>query len=99
MRVACVTFADFHSHIKKILKTRFLLFNNICGLNRLRVVWQDADVNARPIVRADCIKFVYTFRNQFSVEQLLALMPVLIAHLRSEHVRPPPPPVYCMFPK
>lgn len=49
-------------------------------------VLQDADVNARPIVRADCIKFVYTFRNQFSVEQLLALMPMLIAHLQSEHV-------------
>lgn len=47
---------------------------------------QDSDVNARPIVRADCIKFVYTFRNQFSVEQLLALMPMLIAHLQSEHV-------------
>lgn len=47
---------------------------------------QDADVNARPIVRADCIKFVHTFRNQFSVEQLLALMPMLIAHLQSEHV-------------
>eukprot|EP00903_Cladosiphon_okamuranus_P009495 g9047.t1 len=46
---------------------------------------QDSDVNARPIVRADCIKFVYTFRNQFSVEQLLALMPMLIAHLQSEH--------------
>lgn len=49
---------------------------------------QDADVNARPIVRADCIKFVHTFRNQFSVEQLLALMPMLIAHLQSEHVSP-----------
>ncbi|CAM9833425.1 unnamed protein product, partial [Ectocarpus sp. 12 AP-2014] len=46
---------------------------------------QDPDVNARPIVRADCIKFVHTFRNQFSVEQLLALMPMLIAHLKSEH--------------
>ncbi|CAN0047642.1 unnamed protein product [Ascophyllum nodosum] len=46
---------------------------------------QDADVDARPIIRADCIKFVYTFRNQFTIDQLLALMPVLIAHLRSEH--------------
>lgn len=53
--------------------------------NRL-VFAQDSDVNARPIVKADCIKFVYTFRNQFSVEQLLALMPMLIAHLQSEHV-------------
>lgn len=47
---------------------------------------QDTDVNARPIIRADCIKFVHTFRNQFTVEQLLALIPVLIAHLGSEHV-------------
>ncbi|CAM9270853.1 unnamed protein product [Discosporangium mesarthrocarpum] len=46
---------------------------------------QNPDVNARPIVRADCLKFVYTFRNQFPVEHLSALMPLLIAHLGSEH--------------
>eukprot|EP00904_Undaria_pinnatifida_P010098 jgi/Undpi1/6218/HiC_scaffold_20.g08702.m1 len=46
---------------------------------------QDMDVNARPIVRADCIKFVYTFRNQFTVDVLMALMPLLISHLASEH--------------
>ncbi|CAM9984081.1 unnamed protein product, partial [Choristocarpus tenellus] len=46
---------------------------------------QDPDVNARPIVRADCLKFVYTFRNQFTVEHLSALMPLLITHLGSEH--------------
>lgn len=49
-------------------------------------IFQDNDVNARPIIRADCIKFVHTFRNQFTVEQLLAMIPVLIAHLGSEHV-------------
>ncbi|KAG5184186.1 Cse1-domain-containing protein [Tribonema minus] len=42
------------------------------------------DVNTRPIVHADCIKFVATFRNQFTVEQMRALVPMLMAHLASE---------------
>jgi exportin-2 (importin alpha re-exporter) len=45
-----------------------------------------AAVNERPIVRSDCVKFVTTFRNQFTVEQMRSLLPLLMAHLRSEHV-------------
>jgi len=47
---------------------------------------QDANVSARTIIKASAIKFVSTFRNQFSVEQLTALMPLLIAHLASPSV-------------
>jgi exportin-2 (importin alpha re-exporter) len=47
---------------------------------------QDANVSARPIIKASAIKFVSTFRNQFSTEQLTALMPLLIAHLASPSV-------------
>jgi exportin-2 (importin alpha re-exporter) len=43
------------------------------------------DVNAQPIVRADCLKFVTTFRNQFSREQWGALMPLLVKHFASSH--------------
>ena len=35
---------------------------------------EDPNVNARPIVRADCIKFVATFRQQFSVDALRAIL-------------------------
>jgi len=42
---------------------------------------QDTDHSLRPMVKADSIKFVHTFRNQFSVDQLCALMPLLIFHL------------------
>lgn len=47
---------------------------------------QDANVSARPIIKASAIKFVSTFRNQFTTEQLTALMPFLIAHLASTSV-------------
>ena len=47
---------------------------------------QEPDMNCRPMVKATCIKFVSTFRNQFTKEQFGALMPLLIAHLGSPHV-------------
>ena len=47
---------------------------------------QEADGNSRPMVKATSIKFVSTFRNQFTKEQIAALMPLLIAHLGSDHV-------------
>lgn len=47
---------------------------------------QETDMNVRPMVKATSIKFVSTFRNQFSKEQFGALMPLLIAHLGSTHV-------------
>lgn len=44
---------------------------------------EDSNVNSRSIIRADCLKFVSTFRAQFTVDVLRALMPLLIAHLNS----------------
>ena len=47
---------------------------------------QDANPANRPMVKATALKFVWTFRNQFSAEQLTELMPLLISHLRSPSV-------------
>lgn len=47
---------------------------------------QDANHASRPMVKATSIKFVSTFRNQFSTEHMVALMPVLINHLSSPSV-------------
>ena len=47
---------------------------------------QEADMSVRPMVKATCIKFVSTFRNQFTKEQLVALIPLLISHLGSSDV-------------
>merc|ERR1719305_347305 len=52
---------------------------------------QTPDVNALPIVKADAIKFVSTFRNQLGSPQnggdqtLQSCTPVLVAHLKSSH--------------
>lgn len=47
---------------------------------------QDTNQSARPMVKATALKFVSTFRNQFSKEHLVALMPLLIAHLGAPSV-------------
>ena len=47
---------------------------------------QDSNHNSRPMVKATALKFVCTFRNQFSREQIVALLPLLIAHLGSPNV-------------
>jgi exportin-2 (importin alpha re-exporter) len=47
---------------------------------------EDVNVNARHIIRADCLKFVSTFRQHFSVEALRGLMPLLIAHMSATPV-------------
>ena len=36
-----------------------------------------------PILRADCIKFIATFRNQIPVASVRQLLPLVVAHLRS----------------
>jgi len=46
----------------------------------------DSDVNARPVLRADAIKMILTFRQHFGVDFMLELVPILINHLSSEHV-------------
>jgi len=47
---------------------------------------QDANHANRPMVKASCLKFVYTFRKQFSKEQLVGLLPLLASHLSSPSV-------------
>lgn len=36
-----------------------------------------------PILKVDAIKYVYTFRNQLTKEQLLTVFPLLVKHLES----------------
>jgi exportin-2 (importin alpha re-exporter) len=47
---------------------------------------QDTNHSVRPMVKASAIKFAWTFRNQFSKENIASLMPLLIAHLSSPSV-------------
>ena len=47
---------------------------------------QDRDHSERAMLKSTSIKFVSTFRNQFTKEQLVALMPLLIIHLSSHSV-------------
>lgn len=44
---------------------------------------QDANHTQRPVVKATSLKFVSTFRNQFSKEHLVQLIPMVIQHLSS----------------
>lgn len=44
---------------------------------------QDTNHASRPVVKASALKFVSVFRNQFARENLVQLMPLLIAHLAS----------------
>jgi len=46
----------------------------------------DQDHNARPMIKADAIKFVTTFRNQFTKEHIAQLMPALIHCLSNNFV-------------
>jgi len=36
-----------------------------------------------PILKVDAIKYLYTFRSQFSKQQLVAALPLLVRHLES----------------
>lgn len=47
---------------------------------------QDTNHMVRPMVKATAIKFVWTFRNQFSSENISALFPLMINHLGSPSV-------------
>jgi len=47
---------------------------------------QDNNPAQRPMVKATALNFVCIFRNQFTKEQLITLMPLLIAHLGSSFV-------------
>lgn len=47
---------------------------------------QDGNHSNRPMVKATALKFVCTFRKQFSKDQLVSLMPLFISHLQSPSV-------------
>ncbi|BGP16685.1 hypothetical protein JCM10213_000398 [Rhodosporidiobolus nylandii] len=44
---------------------------------------QAAPGSVHPIVQADAVKFLYTFRMQLTKEQLLSVLPLLIPHLQN----------------
>ncbi|GAA5824131.1 hypothetical protein JCM5353_006154 [Sporobolomyces roseus] len=44
---------------------------------------QAASGSVHPIIQADAIKFLYTFRNQLTKDQLLSVLPLLIPHLQN----------------
>lgn len=44
---------------------------------------QDVDVNAKPVIKADGIKYLMVFRNQLPTELLVASFPHVIRHLQS----------------
>lgn len=45
-----------------------------------------SNVNSElPILKVDAIKYVYTFRNQLTKEQLLTVFPLLVKHLESSN--------------
>jgi exportin-2 (importin alpha re-exporter) len=46
---------------------------------------QGASTAVHPIIQADAIKFLYTFRSQLSKDQLLAVLPLLIPKLESDN--------------
>ncbi|EIN12120.1 importin alpha re-exporter [Punctularia strigosozonata HHB-11173 SS5] len=49
-------------------------------------VFQDLQSSSvHPILQVDAIKFLYTFRNQLSKEQLLSVLPLLHKHLSSDN--------------
>jgi exportin-2 (importin alpha re-exporter) len=47
---------------------------------------QEPNMTTRPMLKATSLKFVSTFRRQFTTEQLVSLMPLLMAHLGSPTV-------------
>ncbi|ORY84121.1 putative importin-alpha export receptor [Leucosporidium creatinivorum] len=44
---------------------------------------QAAPGTVHPVIQADAIKFLYTFRNQLTKEQLLSVLPLLTPHLEN----------------
>ncbi|KAK4688334.1 exportin-2 (importin alpha re-exporter), partial [Tremellales sp. Uapishka_1] len=46
---------------------------------------QAAPGSVNPILTVDAIKFLYTFRNQLTKEQLISVLPLLVQHLNSSN--------------
>jgi hypothetical protein len=58
----------------------------LCPVLQVLPELQDAAVNERPILKADALKFVTTFRSQLPQQTLLALLQPCTALLASEAV-------------
>jgi exportin-2 (importin alpha re-exporter) len=46
---------------------------------------QAAPGSVHPILTVDAIKYLYTFRNQLTKEQLVSVLPMLVQHLGSDN--------------
>ncbi|CAI2184350.1 8284_t:CDS:10 [Funneliformis geosporum] len=46
---------------------------------------QTAVVSGQPVLKVDAIKYVYTFRNQMTRQQLISVFPLLVKHLSSSN--------------
>ncbi|CAO1617205.1 unnamed protein product [Jaminaea pallidilutea] len=42
--------------------------------------------SVHPVLKVDAIRYLHTFRNQLTKEQLLSVMPLLVQHLQSDNV-------------
>uniref|UniRef100_A0A8C1YMD1 Exportin-2 n=1 Tax=Cyprinus carpio TaxID=7962 RepID=A0A8C1YMD1_CYPCA len=55
-------------------------------VNHILVDLKSPNVNEFPVLKADAIKYVMTFRSQLPKEQLLETVPLLVAHLQAESI-------------
>uniref|UniRef100_A0A671T169 Exportin-2 n=1 Tax=Sinocyclocheilus anshuiensis TaxID=1608454 RepID=A0A671T169_9TELE len=55
-------------------------------VNHILVDLKSPNVNEFPVLKADAIKYVMTFRSQLPKEQLLESVPLLVAHLQAESI-------------
>uniref|UniRef100_A0A672MEB4 Exportin-2 n=1 Tax=Sinocyclocheilus grahami TaxID=75366 RepID=A0A672MEB4_SINGR len=55
-------------------------------VNHILVDLKSPNVNEFPVLKADAIKYVMTFRSQLPKEQLLEAVPLLVAHLQAESI-------------
>lgn len=47
---------------------------------------QAAEGSVNPILKVDAIRYLHTFRNQLTKEQLMSVLPLLVHHLQSDNV-------------
>ncbi|TRY97477.1 hypothetical protein DNTS_008211 [Danionella cerebrum] len=55
-------------------------------INHILVDLKSPNVNEFPVLKADAIKYVMTFRSQLPKEQLLQAVPLLVSHLQAESI-------------
>ncbi|KAH3687870.1 hypothetical protein WICPIJ_001163 [Wickerhamomyces pijperi] len=64
-----------------VTATNLLL--DIVGFFTNNIVNELLNTNSHPILKVDAIKYIYTFRNQLTKNQLLESFPILVSHLDS----------------